>query len=344
MSLLVMSSCKKTENSPSNSAQNKSNNSKIEGVTNSGGILIFSDSSILQSTINGLISAKQSAEATFSAQFDSSATDSLVKARALAQGYDENQTYLNFESSLSFHSMRIDFDNMLTAWGTNGLTDDDPNNPFIYYSVNTAPILTVLNSAGAVGIGTKLYKIMRNGVVYEITDGSVTTLNNITDTYMDKQYTASNVVIHNTELLGQRNSNKKGGTGKDCVNDRLSYQNYANVTGNGHCQDIISVRNYTVFKYAQVQGIEWTYSHGSWNQDWARISVGNIEDPTGCNESVGAAGSFSTGYIWCTRHTHWLSPHVLGPPVTVQLNNFRTNTDITNSSGGSHQHFTTYLQ
>jgi hypothetical protein len=354
MLVLFVASCKKTENtkSPTTTANNKTYKSDPTGVSNVSGILVFTSMSTFQSNINNLISEQQAAVATFSAQFDSIASDSLVNAVAVSSGYNENQTYIDFENSLSFHSLRIDFDAMLTTWGTNGLNDADPNNPFIYYNAHSYALLTVLNSAGAVGIGTELYKIMRNGVVYEITDGSVTTLNKITDANMDKQYVASNVVTHNSSLIGTRTTNSLKKLSAGCYKDYNgeSYINYAFYPAGGqHIQDAIETHQYYIYSEFETWAINWKNTSGSNYSRWyTNFSCGHKEDDNTCTTSTGASigciGTTSNSMGW-RQHDSWVSTNVPGSSIVVQVPNYRTNTNLWHPNiSPTTNHYETYLQ
>jgi hypothetical protein len=259
---------------------------------------------------------------------------------------------MDFESSLTFHSLRIDFDAMLTTWGTNGLNDADPNNPFIYYNAHSYPLLTVLNSAGAVGIGSELYKIMRNGVVYEITDGSVTTLNNITDAYMDKQYVASNVVIHNPALIGTRTTNSLKKLSSGCYKDynRMSYANYAFYPAGGqHIQDAIECHQYNIYSEFETWAINWKNTGGSNYSRWyTNFSCGHKEDNNNCLNStkalIGCIGVSSNAIHW-QKHDSWTDPHVLGSSIVVDVPDFRTNTNLWHPNiSPATNHYETYLQ
>ena len=302
--LLAVASCKKADQAAKPTSTSTHKPYKEDGISVVNGVMIFPDQKTLQNTVQNLDAQQQSAliafDGTLPPNLIDSTSDSIIKLMAKEQGFDENQTFINFESTYGFHSMRMDFEAAVITWAANGLNDADPNNPFVYYSNANYPFLSVVNPAGAVGVGSELYKIMRNGVVYEITDGSFTTLNNITDANMDVQYKASDVVIHNPQLLGTRNG--YGSTKKlvGCTGGTANYVNYG--PGSPHLQDIISIHDYYIFSVIDAEGINWVHHWNGWQRDWAQIRSGYSDDKGDpCNSNQ--LPSQDCGYLWTNYHS-----------------------------------------
>jgi|GEM_PF-3914073 len=327
--IILTSSCKKAETTPTATSGTGKSHKDLKGLSVVNGVIIFSDLSTYQATVQTLDANQQSATAAFNATLPANATSDQVQAAATKQGYNENQPFLDFENSLSFHSMRMDFETAVLAWAANGLDDADPANPFTYYTSGNYAFLSTLNPSGAVGIGTELWKVMRNGVVYEITDGDFNTLGNITDANMDKAYTASNVVIHNPDMLGQHVKYLGG----SCQHNKVTSNNFG--PGAPHLQVFIEVHDYAFVNFKRTQDINWNKKGGSWYRDWALIDPKFGEDGD-CDHFFNDCG----GFVWVTYKT--CTSYYRG---TGQSGNLRATPVVVGGAWGSSQSaFTLVLQ
>jgi hypothetical protein len=327
LAAFIVTSCKKADDAMAKSANLKS--LTASGITLKNGVLIFPDQVTLQSTIEGLDAQQQKAIAAFSASLPADVTPDKAKEIATAQGYDENQTFINFEKQNGFHSMRVDFEAAVNTWAANGLNNADPNNPFTYYASSLYPLLTILNSSGTVGVGKELYKIMRNGVVYEIIDGSFQTLEGITDANMDAQFKAANVVIHNPELLGQRNTRTNSNLRSNVCTSWAYAMNNFNPYNNGgtpHLDDQIMVRNFWIVSYVQAQAINWDQGGGNWTRQPCNIRSGFEEKECNCPTLVNTSLNQDCGYLYTS--THSCTQYWWFHTISVQGGNLHTNTYI----------------
>jgi hypothetical protein len=139
---------------------------------------------------------------------------------------------------------------------------------------------------------------MRNGVVYEITDGSFTTLSSITDANMDKAYTAPNVVVHNPELIRTRNYKNLGGS---CVHNAVTTGNFPPSNGDPHLQVFIEVHDYWFYNFKRTQDINWFQPKGAgWKRDRALIDLKFGADRSCDNFFNDCGGPVCVTYKTCT--------------------------------------------
>lgn len=235
-------------------------------VVNNNGILEFASVEDLRTTIAALYNNQEYNIENYQKNFSGMTVDQFIE-QAKADGWDENNTFVEFESQLNFTSQRPDYENKMEAWGENGL--NPANDPDQDYFSTAYPVLSILNPNSAVGVAGKLYKFMKNGVIYEITDGNRTTLNQITDINQKEAFVASNVVTLNPELLGT------GKTAATCYTKASTFMNYGHID-NEHVQDKIQLVNAGfLFSFCEAKMINWRRkNNGSYTRQSRRMDAG----------------------------------------------------------------------
>jgi hypothetical protein len=171
---------------------------------------------------------------TYQNKFDEKTTVEDFEKQATLDGWNDNLTFMDFEKQFGFTSLRPTYEEKLTKWGENGLLENDPNNPDHCLPFSSLPVLTVLNEKAVLGCEGKLYKFMNNGVIYEITDGDIATIDKITAQYQMIEFVAPNVNILNKELLGTFK------TEASCYSRGSNFENYETIEKE-HVQDKIQL-------------------------------------------------------------------------------------------------------
>ena len=165
------------------------------GVTYSNGMLCFTNSKAFND-IYAYLDCQVENYAGYDAYLslfngDDYKIDSLLDAK----GIDEDQPLLDYEKKFSgYMSLRkkldADEETFLSKGGEPGSSSDPDISATEDYVFNT-----LLNSNGCFKIGDTIVKIFPNGVSYLVTNGSLTTLSQITDYYATHVFTAPNVIV-----------------------------------------------------------------------------------------------------------------------------------------------------
>ncbi len=171
------------------------------------GIMKFSSQQDLVQTLSALANNAEVDIVNFQNQFDPNLSNEALNVLLDSASWDENQTYINFETNNGFSSLRTIYEQKSTLWGQAGLDERDPNNPANCLPFESLPVLTVLNQNAILGVGTELYKFLNSGLIYVILNGNPSTAALINESHSDGSFVAANVEILNPEAILTKKTN-----------------------------------------------------------------------------------------------------------------------------------------
>lgn len=177
-----MISCEKEVDSLDTSEAGSELNSKSSSIQKVNGVLIFPDNTYVINMIASLDEAIVQSANHFHSTYGH-LTETAIEDLIDSIGYNENKPLTDFETSFAFYSLQREVKAQEISWlhNTNGEEiNDDPDNHFIVDEV----VRTLLNVYCEIGIGTSLYKFVKNGY-YEVTDGNFTTLQSLRSNPID---------------------------------------------------------------------------------------------------------------------------------------------------------------
>lgn len=216
-SLFVMqfiTSCEKNITSTNTMSEDNLTEIKLEGgeITGNGGngtnceynvdvacngILVFRDLQHFFDVYECLNIAYENYNDSFEASH-SSLSDSLYNELCDSLNFDEDLPLLNFESNFTYVSYRRHMLNLEDQWLDNTTLDPnlDPevNNPF-----TDEIFMTLFNENRAVKIGTSIYWVNKDGITYEIKNGSCELL---ADLIRDPNITDPNITVFGNSPVG----------------------------------------------------------------------------------------------------------------------------------------------
>ncbi len=258
---LALSSCKKEVNEIATVNGTKSPTSKdlipCNGIEKENGILYFATPDDLRTTLSALANNHELAIEDYQSNLSESLDPEEFDVKANNDGWDVNQTFIDFENEYNFSSLRPIYEAKITQWGLDGLIPEDQNNPDFCLPTDNLPLLTILNQDAVFGCDGKLYKLMNNGVIYVITDGDLATIDLITPNYQDKEFKAQNIEIINPELIGTTRVKAT------CYRHANNYKNYNWRPGQEHVQDKIQLFNGGIFSFCEAKMINWKHKGGN---------------------------------------------------------------------------------
>jgi hypothetical protein len=261
---IVVISCKKEQLTQSVSSDKqithvqKSGNasSLTDGITVEDGLLRFQNENHIKQTIDGLYQLYLEHEEAFLAAHPNVHGDDLILVEE-ETGFNDYAPYEEFESALSFNSLRSKINQEAIAYYASEVDDD--NNPDNHFILEDA-VRTVLNKFEEVKIGDAIYKFYEHGYI-KIVDGDFSTLLQIRE---DQNLVSS---LDNVEIEGMVGTSAKK-TDYVCdgsLCDGFSSDDGKYTVGNNRIEWRVAIQHYPWSKYVIAESTNFKKS-GGWKK------------------------------------------------------------------------------
>jgi hypothetical protein len=286
--------CKKENVDPTtavstNEFSNKNLTQLTGNISVENGMLKFVDMDHVRNTLDALETAFREHEDNFLAAHPQKSGEELMVIEETS-GFNEYQTYENFESTLNFSSLRAKIQSEYTEYMNMEIQpNEDPEDHYIF----EASVQAIVNEFGELKVGNAIYKLYENGHIV-ITNGDYNTLLAIRDNY-NLAYELDNVQIE-----GDINyfENKSAG----CEGHKVRTDKYE--TGSRRIKWRIAIRTWPWNRYVIAESTNYLKQNGKWKKfrchtkcrvwgdisDWDTVNgeqVANCDDPLTFNTSSG---------------------------------------------------------
>lgn len=265
--------------------------SLTDGVTVEDGLLRFQSEDHIKQTIDGLYELYLEHEDAFLAAHPNVQGDDLIQVEEEI-GFNDYAPYEEFESSLSFSSLRSKINQEATAYYESGVDDD--NNPENHFVLEDA-VRTVLNKFEEVKIGDAIYKFYQHGYI-KIVDGDFSTLLQIRED-QDLVFSLDNVEIEG--MVGS-SANKAA-----IICDGFRGKNGKYIVGNNKIEWRVAIQTYPWSRYVIAESTNFKNSNG-WKKTraytfcrvWGDVSgtINGIADCTSAFTFNFSNGAYSDKY------------------------------------------------